>query len=241
MKKITIDGKRYIGLAEFDHLRYNLIRDIWESYEKDENGHRHPNDFDRGRIAGMFEIIHEVMIEDVRACESPDEIREMHKNLQREYLRGKFVIVTKDEETGERLYYRMQCEHVEEGKETPVFTNMKRLAKAFDDYYDALGWVTYLEANAGGEYTIVEACIELASPEDKERLIKMLMGDEETLRISDARDALDRISDALKKGRVALDKVERLIKDIEADGDEPEYHGDGTRAEDEDWESGADT
>ena len=44
MEKITLNGKLYIGLGDFDNLRRNLIRDIYDRYERDENGELLPDD-----------------------------------------------------------------------------------------------------------------------------------------------------------------------------------------------------
>ena len=30
MEKITLNGKRYIALGDFDHLRHNLSKDIYD-------------------------------------------------------------------------------------------------------------------------------------------------------------------------------------------------------------------
>lgn len=138
MEKITINKQRYISLAEFNHLRRNLVKDIYARYEKDEDGKLNLSSFDQGQVAALTHIMTEIMFEEVHDAESPDEIREMHKNLDIEFALHRYVIVGKDPETGEKVFFRKYCEHIEEDEEIPVFTSLPRLAKTWTNYY----WVT---------------------------------------------------------------------------------------------------
>ena len=81
MKKHYFDGKQYIALGEFDHLRRNLVRDIYDQYEKDENGQIHLSEIDMGRIDAYTHIMSAIMEED---C-------------------------AKDSNNGETVYFRKMC------------------------------------------------------------------------------------------------------------------------------------
>ena len=196
MNKITLNGKHYIALGDFDALRRNLVNDIYERYEKDEDGKIHLSDVDIGRVDAYTHIMTEIMLDEIHAAESPDEIRKMHADLRHEWLDGKYVIVGEDD--GTKVYYRKRCACGENGEEQPVFTSVKRYAKAFDDHFIATNHAISLSEETGTELEVVP-------------LSFVMMSDAEAKKLLDA---------------------------IFRDDDEEEYHGDGTRAEDEDWDDG---
>lgn len=196
MKKTMLNGKRYIALGDFDALRHNLVRDIYDKYERDENGQYHLSDLDAGQIHAYSHIMTAIMDEEIHAAESPDEIRAMHDVIRREYLRDKYVIVGRDDEGD--VYFRKMCCCGEDGEEVPAFTGVKRLAKTFDDHYIATLWAKGLSDRTGHELKVKPLDIVMMSAEEAQRLL-----------------------DAIFDGA----------------GEDPgEYHGDGTKAEDEDWE-----
>ena len=153
MDMITINGKHYIGLGDFDHLRRNLVLDIYERYEKDENGQIHLSPEDLGRIDAYSHIMVEIMSDETRviqrSAENAEDMRSqydaMYRNIREEWMDGKFCIVCHDPDTGEVMYFRKLCEHVEEGKDTPVFTSMRRKAMDFNDHYQATNMLAYLK------------------------------------------------------------------------------------------------
>ena len=57
MEKITLNRRRYIGLAEFNHLRKNLIKDVYDRYERDENGKIPLSERDAGYIDALSHIM----------------------------------------------------------------------------------------------------------------------------------------------------------------------------------------
>ena len=182
IKKISIDGKRYIGLGDFDHLRHNLVRDIYDDTPKDENGVYQLSEFDRGQIEAYTHIMTSIMSEEVEDAESPDEIRDMRKRIEREYLRGKYCIVTKDKETDETLYFKTHCKHVsDDGEEVPVFTSLKRLAKDYDDYYIATCVKKRIEEETDGELEldIKPLGIVYMTNEEAKHLLKAIFDDDE--------------------------------------------------------------
>ena len=193
MDKITLNGKRYIALGDLDHLRHNLSKNIYESYERGEDGKIHLSDTDMAKIDAYNRMMSEVMAEEIAAAESPDDIRKMHESIRKEWMHDKFVIVGND--NGENVFFRKMCAVGEDGAERPAFCSKIRLAKTYSDHYDATIYAQYLMQNWDIE-TMVEPLYLFAMTN------------------ADAKKLLDAI---FKK-------------------DEPEYHGDGTKAEDEDWD-----
>ena len=182
MEKITLNNKRYIGLAEFNHLRKNLIKDVYDRYERDENGKIPLSERDAGYIDALSHIMTEIMYEEVRDAESPEEIKAMHRKLDLEYALHNYIIIAKDPDTGEELYFRKFCEHVNEGEETPVFTGIKRLAKAYSDYHAATIVAGRLRRETGDDtIQIIEAWRRLLPPgEAEKRLLEAIFdGDDE--------------------------------------------------------------
>lgn len=142
MKKTIINGKQYIALGEFDHLRRNLVRDIYERYEKDENGQIHLSPEDMGRVDAYAHIMTAICEEEIRAADSPEDIKKRHERLRYEWMEDKFLIVGKDAEQGDTVYFRKMCG---EDGDTPAFTTMKRKAMEYDNHYHATNFLTYLK------------------------------------------------------------------------------------------------
>ena len=179
MEKITLNNRRYISLSEFNHLRRNMIKDVYDKYKKDEEGQIHLSDRDAGYIDALTSIMGEIMWEEVHDAESPDEIKEMHRKLDMEYAIHRFVIVANDED-GE-VFFRKYCEHVEEGEETPVFTSIKRFARTWSDHYWASVVAESLRRTTGDEsIKVVPAWTRLlpAGMAEK-RLLQAIFGDDE--------------------------------------------------------------
>ena len=193
MNKITLNDKRYIALGDFNALRHSLARDIIEKYEPDENGQRHMSDYDAGAYGALAHIMTEIMIDEIYAAESPDEIREMHDAIRMEWMRDKFIIVGND--NGENVFFRKYCACGDNGEERPVFTGKVRLAKTWENHYYAEIAMREIMDETGLELKVEPLYLFAMTPKDAKHML------------------------------------DAIFKD-----DEPEYHGDGTRAEDEDWE-----
>lgn len=142
MKKTIINGKQYIALGEFDHLRRNLVRDIYDQYEKDENGQIHLSEIDMGRIDAYTHIMSAIMEEEIRAADSPQDIKKRHERLRAEWMDDKFLICAKDSNNGETVYFRKMCG---EDGDTPTFTTQKRKAMEYDNHYHATNFLAYLK------------------------------------------------------------------------------------------------
>ena len=184
MEKITLNGERYISLGEFNHIRRNMVKDIYDRYEKDENGQMHLSERDIGAVTVLSHIMTEIMIEEIHSAESPDEIRKMHGDLDVEFAVHRWVIVGKDD--GNKVYFRKLCECApkedgQESEEVPVFASMARFAKTFHDYYKAHVMLDALERELGEnnlELQIVPAWAELLPPgEAEKRLLKAIFKD----------------------------------------------------------------
>lgn len=156
MKKTTINGKQYIALGEFDHLRRNLVKDIYDKYEKDENGTIHLSEVDMGRVDAYTHIMMAIFEEEIQAADRPEDIKKRHERLRQEWMDGKFLICAKDTETGEKLYFRKMCGP---DGDTPTFTTMKRKALEYDDYYHVTNFLAYLKDRLNGEESISDLTI----------------------------------------------------------------------------------
>ena len=182
MDKITLNGKQYIALGEFNHIRKNLVKDIYERYEKDENGQYHLSEADIGRVDAYAHIMTAIMEDEIRSAETPDEIREIRKKLENEFLLHNYIITSNDNDTGERIYFRKYCEPVnDDGEYTPVFTTVPRLAKTWTDYYYATIVAGSLKQRTGDDsIRAVPACYHLLPPgEAEKRLLNAIFGDSE--------------------------------------------------------------
>lgn len=179
MEKITLNGKRYIALGEFNHLRRNLVKDVYDRYEKDEDGKLHLSEYDQGQIDALSHIMTEIMYEEIKDAESPEEIKAMRYKIESEFARHSFMIVAKDEDTGDEVYFRKYCEHIEEDEETPVFTGMKRLAKTWSDHYAATITAESLKRETGNKsIKVVPAWTRLLPAGAEKKLLNAIFGDD---------------------------------------------------------------
>ena len=153
IKKTIINGKQYIALGEFDHLRRNLVRDIYDGYEKDENGQMHLTEFDQGQISAYAHIMTAIDEDEIRAADRPEDIKRRHERLRSEWMDGKYLITAKDAETGDTIYFRKMCG---EDGDTPTFTTQKRKALEYDDHYHATNFRAYLNNRLDAESGIAD-------------------------------------------------------------------------------------
>jgi len=326
MEKIKLNGVRYIALGEFNHLRRNMVRDVYDRYRKAGDGKIHMSEFDQGYTAALNHVMTEIMYDELRDAESPEEIKAMHRQVDSEFARHNFMIVAKDADSGEEVFFRKYCEHIEEGEETPVFTNKARLARTWSDHYAATSVAKSLRRETGDEsIRAVPAWTRLMPAGAEKRLLAAIFGEDKGEKEPENKDGekagkvdyknawvifhidkndnfqffeclqhIDDIPDFIRRymkkdcetayavvttndvGLATLYLTEeqanekiaeiRRVSDAELsfhattrkmfdDEDsidalrmifsdnsskEPEYHGDGTRAEDEDWDGGED-
>ena len=181
MDIITLNGKRYMALGEFNHIRRNLAKDIYARYEKDENGQYHLSDVDIGRIIAYTHIMSVILEDEIRDAESPDEIRAIREGLENEFLMHNYIIIANDKETGKTVFFRKFCQYAEDGKDTPVFTSIPRLAKTWSDYYCATVVAEGMQRRTGdNSIKAAPAWVHLMPPgEAEKRLLNAIFGDKE--------------------------------------------------------------
>lgn len=193
MEKITLNGKRYIALGEFEHLRHNLVRDIYDRYERDENGQFHLSPEDVGMVTAYTHIMVEIMQDELRAAhldaDSPESLKANHdkvyQEVKDEYLDGRYLIVGHDGE--DEIYFRKMCDcapkpegEEDDGESTPVFTGMKRLAASWTDHYAATRFCSYLKKRTNiGDLEVLPAWRVYMTKEQMERLFNSIFRDEE--------------------------------------------------------------
>lgn len=107
MKITTIDGIQYVKLCDLERLSKELRRGIYHKYPKDEKGCRHLPDFESGIISGYSHFMTEVLIDEIHACDSPDEIRKLHEDLESDFYKHKWVVRLRDKD--ELMYYERYC------------------------------------------------------------------------------------------------------------------------------------
>lgn len=177
MEKIELNGVRYIALGEFNHLRRNMVRDIYDRYRKAGDGKIHMSEYDQGYTAALHHIMTEIMYDEIHDAESPEEIKAMHRGVDSEFARHNFMIVAKDADSGEEVFFRKYCEHIHDGEETPVFTNKVRLARTWSDHYYAATVAESLRRETGDEsIRVVPAWTRLMPAGAEKRLLEAIFG-----------------------------------------------------------------
>lgn len=107
MKITTIDGIQYVKLCDLERLSKKLRKEVYNKYEKDEKGCRHLSEQDVALVGGYSHFMTEVLIDEIHACDTPDEIRKLHADLEHDFYKDKWVIKCKDGD--QTLYYEKYC------------------------------------------------------------------------------------------------------------------------------------
>lgn len=127
----NFDGKRYIALGDLWKLAHDCARKAREGKEPgymcEDESQRIDSEF------AYLHIISEIMDDEIHNAKCQDDIRKMHRDIRKEYYAGRYAIRGKGE-GGKPVYFRKYCDQVEEGKETPVFSELRRDAALFDDH-----------------------------------------------------------------------------------------------------------
>lgn len=168
MRIHTFNGKQYIALGDFNWLRQNLIMDIRDSYEK--GVAISPEDM--GAIGAYSHIMVEILKDQLHAANEAatdaKSLREGHDKIydrmRWEWAEDKWMICATDKtQGGSKGIYFARIDDEDGEKETPVFTDIKRKAYFFDDYYNAKCMVQYLEGlTKGFEQAVCDIRIEPA-------------------------------------------------------------------------------
>lgn len=126
----TFDNKRYIALGDLWKLAHDCARKAREGKEPgfmcEDEGQRIASE------AAYRHICTEIMIDKIHEAKCPEDIRKMHRDIWKEYYAGRYAIRGKGEDGP--VYFRKYCDQVEEGKDTPVFTESRKEAALFDDH-----------------------------------------------------------------------------------------------------------
>ena len=179
MEKIKLNGVRYIALGEFNHLRRNMVKDVYDRYRRAGDGKIHMSEFDQGYTAALHQIMTGIMYDEIHDAESPEEIKAMRRQVDSEFARHNFMIVAKDAGSGEEVFFRKYCEHIHEGEEAPVFTNMARLARTWSDHYHAATVAESLRRETGDEsIRVVPAWTRLMPAGAEKRLLEAIFGED---------------------------------------------------------------
>lgn len=143
MKIHNFDGKQYIALGDFDWLCHNLVKDIYDKYEKGDEGY-HLSDTDMGMVSAYIHIRVEVLADKLaEARDSATDAKSLRQNYDRVYSRmryewakGKYAITATDktQEKPETIYFSRY-----DDDDHPVFVgeDQRRKLLAFEEYEHA--------------------------------------------------------------------------------------------------------
>ena len=201
MRIYEAEHKQYVSLGDLDHLLKCMRREIYDKYDRDEDGKFYQKDGTFGlthddaiETAVMAHVLTKVIENKIHACETPDEIRELHKRIEDEFYMDKYVLtmVSENDEGRKELYFfrkfcigAMEARLKEEGKteeeiakETedacgdPVFSGRLIDAMFFEDHEAADSSATFIRNNYGLDVRIDPAWY--YNPNVKERLHKWI-------------------------------------------------------------------
>lgn len=207
MKIYEAEHKQYILLGDLDHLLRCMRRKIYDKYDRYEDGKFYQPDGTFGlttedavETCALVHVMSGILENKIHACETPDEIRELHKRIEDEFYMDKYVLtmVQEGDDGKKGLYYfrkycigAMEARLKEEGKtdeeiakETedacgdPVFSPRLIDAMFFEDHESADSSATFIRHNYGLDVKIDPAWY--YNPNVKERLKKWLDEEDET-------------------------------------------------------------
>lgn len=188
MDKLTVNGKRYIGLGDLDEVCRRLRQELIQRTTDDEGNRRELTDEEKAFKYGINQVMMRVMEDELEDCETEDEARKVWQSLRDEWMLDRWCLTCRDD-TGERLFFRKYCYHVtpegeavEDGDEldegTPVFTNRLWLMMTFTDYHKAASTCKVLAKRTGIEDLEVDPVFfYFAEGSAKERLLKAIFGE----------------------------------------------------------------
>ena len=206
MKIYEAEHKQYISLGDLDHLLRCMRWEVYDKYDRDEDGKFYQKDGTFGLTHDdamethvLCSVMNRILENKIHACETPDEIRQVHTRIQDEFYADKYVLtMTCENEDGKtELYFfrkfclgAMEARLKEEGKteeeiakETeyaagdPVFSDRKLQAMYFEDYESADSSATFIRHNYDLDVRIDPAWY--YNPNAKERL-KTWLEEEDT-------------------------------------------------------------
>lgn len=176
MKIFEFDHRQFIRIGDLDHMLRCMRRKIYDKYTRDEDGKYYQKDGTFGlttedaiETGTLIHVLTGVLENKIHACETPDEIRDVHKRIESEFYMDKYVLVLEDKsEDGKKslYFFRKYCTDAmaarlkEEGKSAeeieketedacgdPVFTPRIIDAMFFENHEDADSSATFINHN----------------------------------------------------------------------------------------------
>ena len=208
MKITTIDSKHYINLGDLDHLIRKMQWEINDRYDRDAEGNFIQKDGTFGLThddaitkTAYTHVLTKAMSNLIHACESADEVRKLHNNIESEFYWDKYVITLsgKDEDGKKTLvFFQKLCMASkvrrlrEEGKTDteidemindgeagdPVFSFRSKDAEYFEAHDSADSMAEYIRHNYDMDVQIDPAWY--YDRHAKQRLLELIDGDEQT-------------------------------------------------------------
>ena len=204
LKLTEIDHEHYLKLVDVERLLHDMRRDIYDHapYEKTEDGLKkyQLTDTEREVLNNLYFVTSCIKRRLVLACDSPDEIRELHERIRKGYYFGKYYLCQTDtDEDGKKtvLYFRKYCpgamearmeeegatkEEIEEAMiekdGDPAFTTEGKYAQLFESMEEAYSHRAYLNHNYNMNLDVCEAFL-LDARACRSFLDKLLKGGDE--------------------------------------------------------------
>ena len=200
MKIFEFDHRQFIRIGDLDHMLRCMRRKIYDKYTRDEDGKYYQNGTfgltteDAIEIGTLTHVLTGVLENKIHACETPDEIREVHKRIESEFYMDKYVLVLEDKSEGGKkslYFFRKYCagamaarlkaegktdEEIEKETEDacgdPVFSPRLIDAMFFEDHESADSSATFIRHNYDMDVKIEPAWY--FDPNVKERLQKWI-------------------------------------------------------------------
>lgn len=159
MIKITeIDRRYYVKLSDVERLLHDMRREIIENAtcEEREDGTKghHFTNAEACRLNDLFFVSSCLRNRLVKGLE-PDEIRELHEKIRRDYYMDKFYLSQTAEVEGgkkELMYFR-----IEDDQGDPAFTTESRYARLFESMEEADAQAKYLNHAHGMNLSVYPA------------------------------------------------------------------------------------
>ena len=207
MKITTIDSKHYINLGDLDHMIRKMQWEINDKYDRDAEGNFIQKDGTFGLThddaitkAAYTHVFTKAVSNLIRACDSADEVRKLHNNLESEFYWDKYVITLQSEdEDGKKALYFFQklCmaskvrrlkeegktdsqidDMIEDGEAgDPVFSGRSKDAEYFENHDSAESMAEYIRHNYDMDVQIDPAWY--YDPHAKQRLIDFMENNEQ--------------------------------------------------------------
>lgn len=165
MEKLTVNGKRYVLLAEV----FKTCADLYEKCKDDE----HP-----AACRVLDTLVDELINPEFEDCDTKEESKKFIKDIWAEWYSGRYVITTettdKDGKT-KTLFFRRFCWMPGEEDGTPTFTDRAKQAMTWTNHAEAVFQAEILKNRTSAKLEVTPL-IRFSSIA-KERLLNAIFGD----------------------------------------------------------------